>query len=509
MDLTNQKVAGYTILSKLGEGGMAEVWFAKNEIEKQAAIKILRTDLSLNQEIVARFINEAKIMVKLTHPNIRQVYDLATIDNRPCIIMEYLDGKDLKQLLQDGVRFPDEKLKIWWNQMADALNFTHAKQIVHRDIKPSNIFLTNEGQIKLLDFGIAKVKDTITHTQTGANIGTVVYMSPEQVKDSKNINFKTDIYSLAVSFFHLITGKIPYDNTNSSAYEIQTKIVNEALQLSLIPLEWQIFLNPYLAKEPERRPLLTYFGSPGAIPPVGNAGDTVINTSHVHQSNPQVFNSPVQKPTKSKLNPVFIILTILFAIGAGVLAFLYFQNNQDLTEKLGDSQTEIRKVKKESAAKTDIIEEIKSLEFFVGEGSNLGNNGDYDDGYNMHFTTYYPIILQDVYVKSSSTGYIDINVHDEYGNIIETASDLYISSVETWTLMDLNFELKEPGEYSLSFRGSPSLYYGSDNENYYNYNNGIIAITGSSDDFTDKTSTTYYQYFFKWTVKLLIDSKDK
>jgi len=264
--MQNQTINNFKLLSKLGEGGMAEVWYAENRIGKKAAIKIIKKELSLLSEIVSRFENEARVMVTLNHPNIRQVYDYSLIDGRPCIIMEYLEGADLSDRLKKGDRFSNEQLADWWNQLTEALNYTHKKEIVHRDIKPSNIFLTDDEKIKLLDFGIAKVKGGLSNTQTGTRMGTLLYMSPEQVKDSKYVDYRTDIYSLAVTFYHLLSGKEPYDSTKSSEWEIQVKIVNEQLNLYNINDEWLNILEPYLDKDPQRRPELSSLNTIQRIP---------------------------------------------------------------------------------------------------------------------------------------------------------------------------------------------------------------------------------------------------
>ena len=180
-------INGYVLKRLLGMGGMAEVWYAENKIGKKAAVKLLLPQLCADEGIKARFFTEAQVMVELDHPNIRQVYDYGDIDGRPTIVMEYLDGMDLKAKMKRGQRFSDEQLILWWNQLVDALNYTHQKGVVHRDIKPSNIFIDQKGDVKLLDFGIAKVADTSTGTQTGSTLGTRIYMSPEQVKDPKRV----------------------------------------------------------------------------------------------------------------------------------------------------------------------------------------------------------------------------------------------------------------------------------------------------------------------------------
>ena len=258
-DLQGKTVCGYTIKSRLGIGGMAEVWYAENKIGKKAAVKLLLPKFCDDEAVVSRFLTEAKVMVELDHPNIRQVYDYDNLDGRPTIIMEYLEGDDLKARMKAGQRFTDDEFVKWWNQLVDALKYTHEKGIVHRDIKPGNIFVDNKGNIKLLDFGIAKVRESISSTQTGQKIGTLMYMSPEQVKDSKHIDYHTDIYSLAVTFVHLLTGKKPYDSDTSSDFDIQLNIVSKPLDLSDVPDKWQAFLEPYLDKEASKRPELRYF----------------------------------------------------------------------------------------------------------------------------------------------------------------------------------------------------------------------------------------------------------
>ena len=257
--MQGKTINGFELKRRLGVGGMAEVWYAENRIGKKAAVKLLLHKFCVDENVKSRFYTEAKVMVDLNHPNIRQVYDYGELDARPAIVMEYLEGEDLKAKLKQGQHFTEEELERWWNQMVAALNYTHGKGIVHRDIKPGNIFVDTEGNIKLLDFGIAKVRESISTTQTGQKLGTLMYMSPEQVKDSKHIDYHTDIYSLAVTFVHLITGKRPYDSDTSSDFEISEQIVYKPLDLSAVPMTWRNFLAPYLEKDPEKRPELKPF----------------------------------------------------------------------------------------------------------------------------------------------------------------------------------------------------------------------------------------------------------
>jgi serine/threonine protein kinase len=337
--MQGQTINGYTLKHRLGEGGMAEVWYAENEIGKPAAVKILNENLSRKTQIVERFHNEALVMVKLDHPNIRQVYGYGYLGDRHCIIMEYLDGDDLDALLKNGRHFTDEELRRWWNQTVDALNYTHAMGIVHRDIKPSNIFLDKKGNIKLLDFGIAKVKESMSMTRTGMTMGTLMYMSPEQVKDPKRVDSKSDIYSLAVSFVHLLTGKPIYDSDTSSEFDIQLSIVSKPVDLSALPQAWQGFLTPYLEKDPDKRPALRHFEEVAYKPQTVEA-KTVVGSMSSAVSQPSSADTRIATPstddrdsvtsptaenrTKSKL----WLWIVLAALGIGVVSYVVVNNKK-------------------------------------------------------------------------------------------------------------------------------------------------------------------------------------
>jgi serine/threonine protein kinase len=480
MNFANSIINGFKLIEKIGEGGMAEVWFAKNEIGKSAAVKILKKELSLNKDIVERFRNEAKIMLKLEHPNIRQVYDFATINEQPCIIMEYLEGEDLKQLLLQGYKFNDEQLVEWWNQLVDALNYTHQKKIVHRDIKPSNLFLTKDGKIKVMDFGVAKIKDSISATQTGSHIGTVLYMSPEQVRDSKNIDYKTDIYSLAVTYYHLLTEIAPYDITNSSIYEIQSQIVNKELNTDNIPECWKKQLNKYFIKDPSKR----------------------YNLCKIDYQK-EFVSYKIQQTKSNSKNPIWLIISIILFVILLVLAAYYYYDRNNIV-------SQVEKLEKENIDLEDSndhllykLTKIEDYSFAVGEYNNL-QDGNYDDGYYMHFTTYYPVNIKSVYVKSNATGSIKINIYDIDGDLVDEADSYYLSDSYTWTEIPVNISIPYSGDYYMAYSGPVELYYASSGHNFHLYNNGIIEITGCSNSKDDRNSTSYYQYFFSWKLNLLV-----
>jgi tRNA A-37 threonylcarbamoyl transferase component Bud32 len=245
-NLIGQQIGGYTLLSSLGEGGMAEVFLAKNSLGKKFTVKVLKPELFGRAAIKQRFINEAKVMLSLEHPHVRQVIDFYEDKNLMAIIMEYLDGADLDSYVEKNGSVPEKQVIEWFKQILPAFSYTHEQDIVHRDVKPSNIFLTKNNSIEVLDFGIAKIIDNnLNLTGTTSKMGTPMYMSPEQIQTPKDVDYRTDIYSLGVTLYVLLTGRKPYDDGTDSEYWIQTQIVNEPLpQVSTIAP----YLNKAIAK---------------------------------------------------------------------------------------------------------------------------------------------------------------------------------------------------------------------------------------------------------------------
>ena len=225
------KILNYKIESLLGEGGMGNVYLATHEsLDRKVAVKSILPHLVENKEIKARFLNEAKTMSKLQHPNIVSLYDYYSGDEGLFLFMEYVEGKELHDYLMDLGKPLDEDLsRAFMHQILLAFQHAHKKGVVHRDIKPSNIIISNEGEIKILDFGIAKLlSDTNSNlTKTGTQVGTVYYMSPEQVEGQK-VDHLSDIYSIGVTMYQLLTRVNPYKDCTTD-FEIYKKITGEKL----------------------------------------------------------------------------------------------------------------------------------------------------------------------------------------------------------------------------------------------------------------------------------------
>ena len=245
------QIPGYKILRELGHGGMAHVYLAIQEsFGREVALKILSPHLADDDQFSKRFLREARIVSQLNHPNIVTVYDAGKHDKYHYMSMEYIPGKDLKQLKDSISR--EDAIRIVKN-VARALDFAGAKGIVHRDVKPENIMIhQGDNRIVLMDFGIAH-GDDVTHgmTQTGKAIGTPHFMSPEQTKGLK-VDHRSDIYSLGVVLFQLLANHLPYDADSAVAVGIK----HLTAPIPLLPGGLEIFqpiINHCLSKQPQHR----------------------------------------------------------------------------------------------------------------------------------------------------------------------------------------------------------------------------------------------------------------
>jgi serine/threonine protein kinase len=228
------KIQHYNITSILGQGGMATVHLAyDNKFDSNVAIKLLNKEFTHNENIRKRFLAEAKSMYRMSHPNIIKVTDLIDDNDTVAFVMEHVEGETLKEFIDRKGKLIDDEIKSIFSQMLDAVGYVHGQNLVHRDIKPSNFMIDDNGNVKLMDFGIAKNMDEnsaeYTHTVTGAQMGTPMYMSPEQITDSKSVTPQSDIYSLGVVLWQMVTGEKPYNTKTLSNFQLQMKIVQETL----------------------------------------------------------------------------------------------------------------------------------------------------------------------------------------------------------------------------------------------------------------------------------------
>lgn len=245
----------YTLHEELGHGGFAAVYRAThNTLKSEVAIKVLAAALAGDKTARQRFVQEAQTASALEHPNIVRILDLDEDAEQVFIVMEYFPGGDLSQRIRNGQ--PNFKDSLHFlAQMADALDFAHSKGVLHRDVKPANILLAADGSAHLSDFGLVRVAETPRMTQIGSVVGTATYISPEQA-ESKNLNGRSDQYSLAVVAYELLTGKVPFQGDTSTAIAIlhATKSPPNPSEVNPdLPNEVGEVLLQSLAKDPTRR----------------------------------------------------------------------------------------------------------------------------------------------------------------------------------------------------------------------------------------------------------------
>lgn len=247
----------YEILEKIGNGGMATVYKAKcHVLNRYVAIKILRDEFTTDSEFIKRFNTEAQSAASLTHPNIVSIYDVGNEDNLYYIVMELIQGKTLKEIINE-----DGMLSWKWSvniaiQIASALETAHKHNIIHRDIKPHNIIITEDGMAKVTDFGIAKAVSNSTITAFGTTIGSVHYFSPEHARGGYT-DAKSDLYSLGIVMYEMLTGKVPFDADTPVSVALK-QVQEEPVEPIKLNDKIPISVNRIILKAMQKEPALRY-----------------------------------------------------------------------------------------------------------------------------------------------------------------------------------------------------------------------------------------------------------
>ena len=324
--LTGRTFGPYKVLEKSGEGGMGLVYKGFQEsLNRYVAIKVLRGELARDQQFIARFRPEALAVAKLSHPNILHIFDTGAAHGTYYIVMDYVDGGSLSDLIARGPLDAETAVSIA-AQVADALDYAHSQSLIHRDVKPANVLLTGEGRPLLTDFGIARALDASTRlTRTGTQIGTPEYMAPEQAQ-GEQVDGRTDIYALGIVLYEMLTGWAPFSASTPMA--TLYKQVNAPLPplrqtKAEVPTWLESVVKKSLAKRPQdrfqrasefaaalrRRPAASK-AQPLPVPPVG-------------LQPPPRRTTPAPSERQRKRNPVplllgaiGILLLVLAASGA-------------------------------------------------------------------------------------------------------------------------------------------------------------------------------------------------
>jgi serine/threonine protein kinase len=320
--LIGKDLGNYTIKALIGEGGMGVVFSGEHRfLGTKCAIKVLHGSYANNPQVTQRFFQEARTTIEIDHPNVVRVFDLGqSNDGALYLVMELLQGRSLGQAISEGT-FGEGAVARIGSLVAEGLSAAHAKGIVHRDLKPDNIFLTGD-QVKVLDFGIAKVMQSTSSTKTGSLLGTPQYMAPEQAKGSKHVGPHTDVYALGAILFEMLTGRPPFVGEDLPELLAKQLFEPPPSPRTLVPCstEMETIILSCLEKDPAARPpsmvelrdrLKTRIGiapSRTGLKPAGAIAPTIMPMQGQSLSSPIVVKSPtgsapaVKTPTGQ--NPV-------------------------------------------------------------------------------------------------------------------------------------------------------------------------------------------------------------
>jgi uncharacterized protein (TIGR02145 family) len=317
------QIPNYEIKRVLGEGGMAVVYLAEHRLlHNQVAIKVLNAEFVRNNNIRGRFLTEARSMARMSHSQIIKVTDLIDDGDTVAFVMEYIEGETLKDYLEKKGKLNSEEIGGLLEQMLSALEYAHEQGLVHRDIKPSNFMVNPQSRLKLLDFGIAKQTNpgSPEYTITGTNqrMGTATYMSPEQIHETRSVTSRSDIYSLGVVLWQMVTGMKPYTTETLSAFQLQLKIVNEPLPLT--GTNWDSLIQKATEKDSQQRYAdisafqLAWQKVQNDLNERRNSGDKTVVEKQPEKPVTETAHEPTKPPRKrSFVVPILILLMLTVA----------------------------------------------------------------------------------------------------------------------------------------------------------------------------------------------------
>ena len=348
-ELIGKKLEGrYLLESLVGVGGMANVYKGKDlKTDTVVAVKILREEFSQNTELVRRFKNESKAISILDHPNIVKVYDVSVTDRLQYIVMEYVDGMTLRQYLNErGGRLTSRETVHFISQILQALDHAHRNGVVHRDVKPQNIMLLPSGQLRMMDFGIARISRAENQLLAGKAMGSVHYISPEQAKGEVT-GPQSDIYSVGVMMYEMLSGRLPFDGEDAVKVALK-QITDTPRPLGEIAPETPRALVEITEKAMAKLPANRYAGAGEMLEALRRyvqEPDVVFAYKYITEEAPakvvkQTMSqkkesaagrpAPKRKKKRSVFIPVLLGITVAFALACAALCFMILRNANNL-----------------------------------------------------------------------------------------------------------------------------------------------------------------------------------
>lgn len=380
----------YELLEKIGSGGMADVYRAKcHLLNRHVAVKILKSELMADEEFVQKFKVEAQAAAGLNHPNIVNVFDVGADQGMYYIVMELIEGKTLKEVIRDRKRLSPEQALRFFAQIASAVEFAHERHIVHRDLKPQNIMINHLGNIKVMDFGIARATTSETLQVSKKVLGSVAYLSPEQAKGIYS-DERSDLYSLGIVFYEMITGRTPFQG--ETPISIVMKHLEEDIQFldtDHIPVGYQNVILKLTRKKTEERyqtmrslilDLKKLKANPEdkaiAVQSYSNAETTEVNIKEVSKlaktktedtSNMQRKQKQSQKPTRKK-QAISKTQKWMISIAAVALAFflvLFGAYQLSMQNIVNISEVEVPNMQGLSLSQAQALTDDLGIELYV------------------------------------------------------------------------------------------------------------------------------------------------
>lgn len=500
----------YELLEKVGEGGMATVYKAKcHYLNRFVAIKILKDQFCSDKEFVEKFKREATSVASLSDNNIVNIYDVGSENNIHYIVMEYVDGKTLKELIvEKGKIEPKETVRIS-KQIASALVCAHRNNIIHRDIKPHNILVTKEGIIKVTDFGIAKASNSATITNSSKVMGSAHYFSPEQAKGSF-VDSRTDIYSLGIVMYEMLVGKVPFDGESPVSVAVK-HIQNEVVAPKEIDDKIPESLNSVVLKCLEKNPVKRYQTIKNLEEDLARIenNESILNGSSNMSENDvtrvmdtAVINDKIKemaqndeyedddeeyeddeyedeedeiedkkkRSNKGKTNKKLILgiaMAVLFLVVGSVSAYLAFNKSGgkkvEVPNIVGLTKEEAQKVLSEKKLKLVVAQKVKSekkegtiIESYPKSGEKVAENSEVRVSISSGNVVVVPN-LKGMELDSAKKAIQDIKL--KVGNVKYEFNDNVAAGKVISQTPDVDAELKEGEEISLVVSNGPEIKY--------------------------------------------------
>ncbi|HEX7157722.1 MAG TPA: serine/threonine-protein kinase [Edaphobacter sp.] len=326
------RVGSYEVVDVLGDGGMGQVFRVRHLIsDRVEAMKVLLPATSANQETLGRFTREIRVLAGLNHPNVAALYTAFHHDDQMVMIMEYVEGVDLRRRMLEGITLDEAVL--YTRQILMALDYAHSRNVIHRDIKPSNIMVTPDGRIKLLDFGLALAMPDPRLTMTGALLGSMHYIAPEQISGEES-DVRSDLYGVGVTLYEMATGRLPFEGASYPqviAAHLRHEVVSPNGINPLIPPEFSAVVMKALEKDRGQRwQTAREFLTAVERSELGQASQMRVSTVHGGEGSAQSAPAAREQFAPEQLNLIALKLANYIGPIANILVKRASSNSQDL-----------------------------------------------------------------------------------------------------------------------------------------------------------------------------------